>query len=118
MTETSGQKYTFLKERIRFAMENGEVFSHDYDAEGRPVFVRASSFDECVAEVMTLVDMMYTDLYYAYASGRALERLLKEKGADPACGEAFARYLELISEESIRFQDYVYEPDPEEDVDE
>lgn len=116
MIETSGQMYTFLKERIRFAMENGEVFSHDYDGEGRPIYLKAT-LDECVADVMTLVDMMYTDLYYAYASGRALERLLKEKGADPACGEAFARYLELISEESIRFHDYVYEPDPEEEHD-
>lgn len=117
MTETSGNKYTLVKERIRIAMEKGEVFSHDYDGEGRPIYLKAT-LDECVADVMTLVDMMYSDLDNAYASGRALERLLEEKGACPCEGGDFRRYMELLAEESIRFQDYVYEPDPEEDVDE
>lgn len=86
MTTTHGNKFMEAKEELRKLLP-----------------------EECRKDVLKVVDRLYFDLKTALDSGRTLERLLTENGVDIHTKDFFYRYMEVMGEESQKFNDYDFE---------
>lgn len=100
---TFADKCNNYKDEIKHALNN-EVIA-GYDDKGSPVYEKTDK-KETSETILRIFDEVVYQALDALASGRALERLYKEKtGEDPSLKD----YMRLEKEEKQKYNDYIYE---------
>lgn len=103
---TMGQSFNYDKERIKHAFK-GELLCGE-DEQG---FIYApASKEECEKYILSAFDNAVYHCLSSMDSGRALDRMLKDKTEDKI---DFFKYMEYLGEERLRFNDYHFELDME-----
>lgn len=103
---TSGQAFMLDKERIRNALA-GKLICGETDAGFE--YAEAPE-EECAAYILSAFDNAVFQCQKSMASGRVLERLLKEK-TKMKDADILHDYIHLMQEEELKYDDYVYESD-------
>lgn len=107
---SAGQAFKYDKERIKHALK-GEVFAGE-DENG--FIYKTAQKEVCDREILELFDGAVYQCMKALASGRALERVAKEK-MHTSGKDFIQKYMKYEAEENLKDTDYGYEPDIEED---
>lgn len=107
---TFGIQCNLYKKEIKEAL-NGMLVK-DWE-DGEPVTVNGSK-EECQKVILRIFDEVVNQGLEGMKSGRVLERIYREDmGKEPS----FEKYMRVSMEESLKYNDYKYEPDEYWDLD-
>lgn len=102
---TFGQSCNLDKERIIHAMKGELMVGEDED--GGFVYDKAPK-EDCEKYILEAYDNCVFQAKAAMDSGRAMERLFEEVTGHKTT-KHFQRYMEILEEEKLHYQDYHYE---------
>ena len=100
---TFGKKCMDYKDQIKHALNNEVIDA--YDEGGMPIYVKAEK-KETTERIMEIFDEVVYQALQAMTSGRALERLYRDKvKREPDLQE----YMKIVEEERLKYNDYQYD---------